>query len=466
MQTIQPSWIPRVDRGVGPVYLAIADAIAKDIEAGRLKSGDRLPAQRELALSLGVNFTTITRAYNEARRRGLIDAATGRGTYIRGLEPKLYVPQAVPARVPDLTMNVPPNPIAAALDERLAAGMAAIGRRLDLGALLTYQAGVGSHEDRAAAATLLEPLLGAIPIDRLMISAGTQAALLALMTVLGQDDALVVTEHVTYSRFRTLAAHLGLRTKGLAMDSEGLLPDALEDACRVERPGALYCVPTIHNPTTATMSEQRRRDIAGIARRYGFPIVEDDAYGLLPSASPPPIAAIAPDVTYYVAGLSKCIMPALRIAYLAVPAATAANRVAAAIQATTQMAPPLMAALATTWIGDGSARRIIAAIRAEAAARQRIASDALPDGAFDAHPEGHHLWLRIAPRWNRSEFEAYLRRLGLAVVPSDSFLIDGPPPEAVRIGLGAAPDRASLKIALANTAAAWNQPPEFLSSVI
>jgi DNA-binding transcriptional regulator YhcF (GntR family) len=55
-------WLPTLTNNGKPRYLAIADAIATDIRAGALAPGDRLPPQRRLAASLGIDFTTVSRA--------------------------------------------------------------------------------------------------------------------------------------------------------------------------------------------------------------------------------------------------------------------------------------------------------------------------------------------------------------------------------------------------------------------
>src|SRR5262245_25475849 len=75
-------WRPRVERKTGPIYLAVATSIAADVQSGRLKAGDRLPPHRDLADQLGVTVTTVTRAYAEAERRGLVRGEVGRGTYV------------------------------------------------------------------------------------------------------------------------------------------------------------------------------------------------------------------------------------------------------------------------------------------------------------------------------------------------------------------------------------------------
>src|SRR3954452_24288197 len=119
-----PSWTPRVEAGSGPKYLVIAEALASDIRTGRLKPGDRLPPQRLLAKELGIDLTTVTRAFNEARRQGLIEANTGRGSFVR-LPPTPLTPLQPISSSPllDLSMNMPPQPAAARLGERIQSGI-------------------------------------------------------------------------------------------------------------------------------------------------------------------------------------------------------------------------------------------------------------------------------------------------------------------------------------------------------
>ena len=68
------SWQPEIKRGEGPVYLEIVNALKRDIKNGVLKPGDKLPPQRELADFLGLNLSTVTRAFKICEQRGLIFA--------------------------------------------------------------------------------------------------------------------------------------------------------------------------------------------------------------------------------------------------------------------------------------------------------------------------------------------------------------------------------------------------------
>ena len=118
---------------------------------------------------------------------------------------------------------------------------------------------------------------------------------------------------MTYPGFLAAARRLGAEIVPLAMDADGILPDALEQAARHRNLRALYLVPTNDNPTTATLPLERRKAIARLALRHGFAIVEDDAYGRLPASPIPPVAAFAPKQTWHIAGVSKLVSPALRV---------------------------------------------------------------------------------------------------------------------------------------------------------
>jgi DNA-binding transcriptional MocR family regulator len=461
------TWRPSLAEAAGkPIYQALADAIAADIGSGRLKSGDKLPPHRALAAMLGIDLTTVTRAYNEAQRRGLTEAAVGRGTFVRGRTPASTAGARSPMLLVANGMNPPPQPAAASFRERLTAAVAATTQSPDFMTLLTYLPNAGTDSARQAGIQWLRPLIPDATPDRLLVFGGAQPALLALMTTYIEPGDTVLAEGLCYPGFRALAGQLGVQLRGVALDAEGLLPDALDDACRQFKPKALYCVPTIHNPTAASMSIERRREIAAVIRRHGIMVFEDDAYGLLPAAPLPPLATFAPELTFYVSSLAKCIAPGLRIGYMVAPDIDRALRLAAAIRATTTMASPLMAAVAARWVVDGSALKIVQAIRAESAARQTIAVKILAPWTKAAHPQGHHVWLQLPAGWPAAVFAEQARRWGLAAVPASAFAVEPRfAGEAVRLALGASRDQADLTEALRLAATALHQRPEVMSSL-
>lgn len=443
-------WRPMIQPGAGPVYLAIVAAIAADVAAGRLRAGDRLPPQRLLAERLGIDHTTVTRAYGEARRRNLVEARVGQGTFVRGdAQPS---PRGPVGRQVDMTMNQPPPPDDPALFERLDLAPTPLG-------WMRYPGAAEVEADRAAGLRWLAGRLAGATADRLVVCPGVQGALTALLTTLARPGDLICAEDLTYPGIIAAAGQFGLRLKGVPIDRDGIDPDAFADICAREMPRLLYCTPTLHNPTAATMPAARRQALVAVARRHGIAIVEDDIYGPLLTDGPPPLAALAPDIVYHIAGLSKCVSPALRLAYLIAPDARRAGRLAQALRATALMPAPLTARLATAWINDGTAALMLAALRGEALARQAMAASHLPAGSYAAsRPEAFHLWLDVGPDWTRGAFAAHLRAQGIMLATADAFAIGGAAPEAVRVCLGAAADRRELADVLDLLATALARP--------
>ncbi|HET6609781.1 MAG TPA: PLP-dependent aminotransferase family protein [Rhodopila sp.] len=334
---------------------------------------------------------------------------------------------------------------------------------LDL--LLRYQEPGGAPPDKAAGAVWLADRLPGLTAERVLVCPGTQGALLAVVGLLAAPGGVICCEALTYPGFKSLAAHLGIRLVAIAMDGEGLIPEALDEACREEAPKALYCTPTLHNPTTATMSLERRKAIVAVARRHGMPIIEDDAYGFLPKQAPPLLASLAPELVYYVAGLAKCVSPALRTAYLVPPNTRLVPRVAGAIRAVASISSPLTVAIATRWIQDGTAAAVLAAIRSESLIRQEIAQAILPPASFVARREGFHAWLSLPSAWTRAEFVAHLRAIGIGAVSSDAFAL-GAAPEAVRLSLNAPATRDELRSSLERIADLLAEHPTMPSIVV
>ncbi|MEY9676983.1 aminotransferase class I/II-fold pyridoxal phosphate-dependent enzyme [Bradyrhizobium elkanii] len=231
---------------------------------------------------------------------------------------------------------------------------------------------------------------------------------------------------------------------------DGAAPEAFEKACRNLSPKALFLTPTLHNPTTITMSHERRLALADVARRYGVVIIEDDVYGLLPPEAPPPISALAPDATWYAAGLAKCIGPGSKIAYLLMPSAQAATSALDRFQtASTWHVAPLSALVAQSWIADGTAEKVLLAVRSEAVARQEMAARLFIHATYLTNPKSLHMWLALPRRWTQRSFVAAAVEAGVLVRSGSMFAVDeASSPEAIRIALGSPEIRAILEKAL------------------
>lgn len=436
-------WCPELSQNGSPRYVAIADAIMRDLERGVLRPGDRLPPQRKLADFLGLDFTTVSRGYSEAQKRGLVESHVGRGTFVTEQRTRASGPDPARARDEDLTMNMPPEPRDERLRRRMGEDLGYVGENMTT--LLRYQSSIGSDRDKSAARTWLGKR-GLRPSEEFVaITPGAHATILAILTILAEPGDTILCEAVSYPGVRAIAARLHLNLQGLPMDEEGIDPDALDRAIQEHKPRALYLTPTLHNPTTLTVPAERRRQIADVVNAHRLHVIEDDAYGFVPSDAPAALATHAPELTWYIGGLSKCLGGGLRLAYCAAPSSRCALSLGHALRSTAVMASPISSALATRWIEDGTADEVIGYIRAESAARQAIATELLAGLEYRSAPNAFNVWLRLPEGTGRADLMGRLTGRHIGIMPSDAFTVLGRPDENVRVCLGGSISREELR---------------------
>lgn len=456
-------WAKRIAESAKPAYLTIPDLIEEALADGRLQARDRLPGLRDMAEALNLNYSTVARAYGEARKRGLIDAKAGAGTYVRGRAPALPLRAGTGA---EMTMNMPPEP--AELGARLRESAAALIGTADPYMLLRYQDFGGTPADRAIANLWLRQLVPTSAADRLLICPGIHSALVALLSQVSRGGQTLCVEDLAYPGIKAIAAQLGLRVQALPCDEEGMIGAAFESFCKAQKPAVLYCNPTIQNPSTRTMPQARREILTDIALRYNVPIIEDDAYGMLSRETPDAFASLVPELTYYITGLSKCLGAGLRTAFVLAPTPRHAQRLAGTLRATTVMASPLTTLLACAWIKDGTLDEMLMAIRDENNARQAIAARVLAGHPYATHTDGFHLWLPLAAHsaWRPSELALHLRSRGIGAVSAAAFSTDGNPPDAIRLCLGGPSEQDEIEESLQIVADTLDDPHHLHSAML
>lgn len=431
--TLLEEWNKTLSNCDKPAYMAIAETIELEIQQGILKLDDRLPPIRELAKGLDLDYTTVARAYQEAQHRGLITSKAGVGSYVRIRNSNQL--EAEPTLI-EMTMNMAPEPQEQEILARMRHGARHVTEQGNFHRLTRYQDFGGSEEDQLAASTWLNGISPHHQGRTVLVTPGIQATLAGLMTALVGAGNTLCAETITYPGVKAMAGLLGIRTLGIPSDGEGILPDALEAHCRVNKVRALYLNPTIQNPTTRTISETRRHELVEVARHFGLKIIEDDPYSKLMRTPPPSLASLAPELTYYINGLSKTCSAGLRIAFLVCPTELESKRIASSLRATQIMASPMCTALATQWILDGTAQMCLDSIRMMSQRRQLIAKRILGDFKIETNSEGFHLWLNLPSVWNQSAFCGRLLNRGIAIASADMFCLEGSTPNAVRLSLG------------------------------
>jgi DNA-binding transcriptional MocR family regulator len=466
--------------GADPLNEQLADALARAIEVGLLPPGTRLPAERELARELALSRTTIVAAYDRLRLAGLARSRQGSGTRVAARRPGLFPPSPTPAEETDTEQPLrlgrawidqstvgplgPSDPadaiqltIGALPAGSVVAECVATALREDIPPLLDelgYDP-FGMPRLRAAIAGYLGRLGVPTDPDQILVTNGAQQAVYLVASQLGGPGSAVVLENPTY-----IGAIDAFRTTG-----NRLLPMPVDpDGPRVDVAGLLaagapvrlaYVVPTFHNPTGATMPEERRRELARAAAEFGFQVVED----LTPDASlgvgtPPPIAAFDPgDRVITIGSLSKLAWGGLRIGWIRAPRPDIDRLVAGRI----------VADHASSLITQAIAVRVLERIDevaawtvAAAAERRAIVTDALaarlPDWSSTSPRGGLVLWVRL-PEADAVQFSRLAARHGVIVRPGPLASPDGAFRDHIRIACGAEPDR--LREGVDRLAAAW-----------
>jgi DNA-binding transcriptional MocR family regulator len=440
-------WTPTLERRKRELYLELAEKIAEAIRGGRLKPGDQLPTQRVMADRLGITVGTVGRAYMIVEQQGLISGEVGRGSFVRGPAAAVRTPkiEAVQENLIDLSVN-------AALGdyhgEALSRTFAELSRADGIDQLLRYMAPPWQAAYRAAVAEWVAQLGLAADPERIVLTNGAQHGIASAFAALLEPGEIALSEMLTYTGIIDDANRTGHALKGVAGDREGMRPDALDRAAVETGARVVFVQPTIHNPTCATMSEARRRDIVAVARRRNLLLVEDDVYGLLPERRPPPLASMAPERTVYLSSASKAMAPGLRVGWIYAPE-NLVRRLDEARYATTGSQPSIVFEIARRWIADGTAAELMRRLRRETAARQAMARARLAGLTVDADPAAFHVFLHLDEPWRREDFVQAALSRGVRIVSASAFAVGREvAPHAVRVSLAAARNQETLDSAL------------------
>lgn len=444
-------WVPAVsrwERGRSK-HRVLADTIVTAIERGELRPGQRMPTHRALSSRLAVSVQTVGNAYKELERRGYLRGEVGRGTFVTGRVTESASRFMLDHRHTGLIdLSTIRGVFTETHEQRLGALLGTISAESAASWLRPCRPIAGLHGPREVGAGWLGRFGLEVDPERLILTSGAaQAIFLGLATIVQHGD-LVLTEALTDHGVIGCAHVLGFSLRGVPVDEQGILPEALDRACRESAVRALVCTPTFGNPTMHLATVERRRAIAEIADRHGIFVIEDDVFGGLMSDPLPAISGMIPHLGFYCTSFSKSVAAGLRTGFLVVPPKLSI-RAGSVLRVTAWMAAPLMTEMAAHWIVDGTIDELIALQRRELAVRQDLVADMLGPHVIGRHRFAPAAWLRVPEYWDEEGLVAHLRRQGVAVTPSDPFLVPPTaPPRAVRICLGGTGDTDELGQAL------------------
>ena len=428
-------------------YLKLADTVAAEIANGAFKPGDRLPPQRTFAYQRGIAVSTASRVYTELLRRGLVIGEVGRGTFVSGETRRGVAMPIEPrgARI-DLEVNYPLLPTQSAM---IARSLEGLERPEVLDVALRHSTSIGTQAARTVSAEFLARDDWSPSADQLVFTANGRQCIAAALAAVVPSGGRCGVEALTYPFIKDIAARLGVTLVPLAMDENGVRPDAVQKAHRDAHLSALYIQPTIQNPLGMTMPPARRTDLLRVIEKLGLTVIEDTVYGFLDEETP--LAALAPDSCIVLDSLSKKVAPGLALGFIVSPTRLR-ERIMAAVRSGGWTASGFAFAAGQRLMADGTVAELSRLKRIDAARRQQMAAKHLAGFEVQANPKSYHLWLTLPPHWRSQTFVAAAARRDIALTPSTTFAVTpGHAPNAVRLALGA-PTIDQLDLALRTVA--------------
>ena len=461
------SWAPDLSQFPGPKYLALSRALRDAIRSGNLPENSQLPTVRDLAWRLQLTPGTVARAYQLATQEGLLAATVGRGTFVAAQSPRLgptqplYTERITGGSTGLVDLRAPQVPEvgqAEAFREALLAMAQGTGQ-----GWLDYTSQTGEGPLRAEIVGWMgDRILGPVgPEDVMLTNGGQNAIHLIFDCCLRGERPTVLIEDLAYPGFRYAARAARAEVVSVEIDEEGVVPAALEAACRRHGVQVLCLTSEAQNPTARRMPVHRRQAIAEIARRFDLQILEDDCYSVADSDLPT-LRALAPERTWLIGSVSKTISAALRFGYVICPAGMGeAGRLTAqhGFFALSRPVVDLMLHL----FRSGAAQAIRRQVSQEFSVRQQLLLNHL--GTFDLawQPGLPFVWLRLPQGWRASTFLRTAEARGVLVRSADEYaLVHGKAPNAIRIAIAGNTTIKDFSAAMRTLAELLARPPSDL----
>ena len=407
-------------------YKRLSAQLEAMIREGHFAQGEKLPTHRRLADQLSVTAGTVSKAYSELHLNGLVNSHVGSGTYVGPIEhgktfSNFENYEDFPRENFDLSrssaLTLKDNPVFRKTLEQMTLRQDVITQ------LSQYGPEQGYIEHRKAGANWISHLNFNASYDQVICTNGAQHALFCiLLALLKRGDALL-SESFTYPGLISACRSLGINIIGLAMDDEGILPSALDAACKKNKVSALYCMPTMQNPTTAVMSEGRRVAIAEICLKHNILILEDEAHAVLEKERPPPISFYAPERSIIISSLSKAVAAGIRAGFIHAPS-TLVQRISRAVRSTCWMPTPIAMSVACHLIETNAIKSLLDLQISEISRRKNLVSPMFQHKNVKTHKNSPYYWIEVPHGWRASDIAEEAKQKNCLVSTAEAFAVD------------------------------------------
>ncbi len=422
-----------------------------------LKPGDKLPPVRRLTEQFRVSASTVSKALGQLQKAGLVEARPGDGTYLREA-PEPIAPEdfewqtailgakSQSSELLRLVKTQPPASLSLAsgyMDESLlpAAELSRASTRANRDSSCWARAPVeGLHSLRLWFARRLDPRLRP---DEVFIVPGGQAAIRTVFQAICSPGEAMIIECPSYVGAIAAARALGISVVPVSIDTEGLVPERLEQALKQTGAKAIYCQPCFSNPTGATMSENRKKEILALAHKYECFIVEDDYVRELSFGELKLSSLLSQDPkgnVISIHSLTKSVAPSLRVGAIAARGPIMARIRAARVLDDFFVAKPLQQ-IALDFVDSAAYEKHLRKVRTALAQRMQRVFELLPLKTprlkLRLKPKGGFcLWIELPAGITERNLLHFGQVRGLRLSPGEDWYPGEPSGQFIRLGVG------------------------------
>ena len=442
-------------------YRALLNAIRYARDNGKIATGEQLPPVREMAYQLNITPGTVARAYQLGIDEGILEAKVGRGTFLK--RPSRALPKPIVFGETHVGSDIIDLRNAAVPDFGQDQILNAAAKQFDIGGEHSMVRYAGHNEMPTRAALLAWTGFDETrtkPEDLILTYGSQNATLAAFLAILRGNNPVIATDMLVLPGTRRAAELARAKVVGLPCDDDGLIPKALEDLCRVERPQLLHISANISNPTAIIMPLHRKAEIAEICRRNDVQIVEDDGQSKFFPERPTSFLDFCPERVWHVSSLSRYLAAGMRVGFLLCPPGKGQIGLSVT-QSMSHSFSTLIAQLTKNLVQSGQADNLVAQMRTYRRDRVQMAVNQLGRWNINWHEAADFIWLELPDNWRASAFAIAAERAGIEVAPADTFLpVNGVAPNAIRLTLGGKHSPVVFTAALLKLDQLLDQPPQ------
>lgn len=437
------TWMPRLKKTNQPIYKSIAESIEQDIMNGKLKSGFKLPPQRIIAGFLGINHSTVTRAYKLCEEKGLIKGVIGKGTFVSSSAgiPIDLLTDHKDSNTIEMGMALPLYEV----NKLIESHVSNLYSSIDYDITLKYAPPEGHIKHRYIASQWLKQYKIESTPDDIIISSGSQNALSIILVSLFTKGDRIMVDEFTYTGLKSLAKLLGIILIPVTGDHLGIDISELEKTCKRENAKGIYLIPDCHNPTSITLMEEKRYLISEIIAKYNLLLIEDGTFSFSVEKRLKSISSIIPDNSIYIHGTSKALSPTFRIAYI-VSQKKYINQLKHGANNLTWMSSPFTSEIVSLFQATSKYDEIVKAKLKILKERNKILDNTLNEYNLLPSPTSLFRYLILPSGWSDTYIERLCLESGLQIFSSKRFSIGmNTNHNALRISVSAPKDSGELR---------------------